>query len=200
MKTSSDHILTSHAGSLPRPDALIEANRAREAGEATDERRHSDVLRQSVVEIVSRQRELGIEVPGDGELGKATTQRINYGPWWRYSFLRLSGLEPGGLTLYEMPPRRSGPEEIVLTSFADWRDRTRFAAAYADPASGITTGPRPPLPGMRRPAQLYRTTGDRRRHRQFQGGPRRGRGRRGVHDRRRPGQRLSDTQRLLQDR
>ena len=26
MKTSSDHILTSHAGSLPRPDDLIEAN------------------------------------------------------------------------------------------------------------------------------------------------------------------------------
>ena len=34
MRTSSDHILTSHAGSLPRPDALIEANRAREASEA----------------------------------------------------------------------------------------------------------------------------------------------------------------------
>ena len=31
MRTSSDHILTSHVGSLPRPDDLIEANRAREA-------------------------------------------------------------------------------------------------------------------------------------------------------------------------
>jgi 5-methyltetrahydropteroyltriglutamate--homocysteine methyltransferase len=38
MKTSTDRILTSHVGSLPRPDDLIEANRAREAGEATDER------------------------------------------------------------------------------------------------------------------------------------------------------------------
>src|SRR6266850_2123567 len=37
MRASSDHILTSHADSLPRPDALIEANRAREAGEAADE-------------------------------------------------------------------------------------------------------------------------------------------------------------------
>ena len=37
MKTSSGHILTSHAGSLPWPDALIEANRAREAGEAADQ-------------------------------------------------------------------------------------------------------------------------------------------------------------------
>ena len=33
-----------------------------------------------------------------------------------------------------------------MTSFADRRDRARFAAAYADPASGITTGPRPPSP------------------------------------------------------
>ena len=31
---------------------------------------------------------------------------------------------------------------MVLTSFADRRDRQRFAAAYADPESGITTGPR----------------------------------------------------------
>jgi len=33
-----------------------------------------------------------------------------------------------------------------VTSFADRRDRARFASAYADPASGITTGPRPPSP------------------------------------------------------
>ena len=113
MRTSSDHILTSHAGSLPRPDALIEANRAREAGATAGERGYDEVLRQSVAEIVRRQRELGIDIPGDGELGKATTQRINYGPWWRYSFLRMSGLSPGGLTLYELPPRRSGADEVV---------------------------------------------------------------------------------------
>ena len=113
MRASTDHILTSHAGSLPRPDALIEANRAREAGEAAVERTYDEVLQQSVTDIVRHQRELGIDVPGDGELGKATTQRINYGPWWRYSFLRMSGLSPGGLTLYELPPRRSGADEVV---------------------------------------------------------------------------------------
>src|SRR5258708_19114428 len=42
-----------------------------------------------------------------------------------------------------MPTRWSRPGEVVLTSFADRRARTRFAAAYADPDSGITTGPRP---------------------------------------------------------
>ena len=99
MRTGTDRTLTSHAGSLPRPDVLIEANRAREAAAVAGGRSYDDVLRQSVADIVRRQRQLGIDVPGDGELGKATTQRINYGPWWRYSFLRMSGLSPGGLTL-----------------------------------------------------------------------------------------------------
>src|SRR3989475_4850226 len=44
-----------------------------------------------------------------------------------------------------MPSQRSRPGEVVLTSFADRRDRLKFAAAYADPDSGITTGPRAPL-------------------------------------------------------
>ena len=34
----------------------------------------------------------------------------------------------------------------MLTSFADRRNRSRFASAYADPECGITTGPRPPAP------------------------------------------------------
>jgi len=143
MRTSSDHILTSHAGSLPRPDALIEAYRAREAGEAGDDRALEETLQNAVGEVVRRQQELGIDVPGDGEYGKSMGNSVNYGAWWRYSFLRLGGLEMGGPGLYEMPTRRSRPGEVVLTSFADRRDRTRFAAAYADPDSGITTGPRP---------------------------------------------------------
>jgi len=57
--------------------------------------------------------------------------------------LRLGGLEMSGPGLYELPARRSRPGEVVLTSFFDRRDRTRFARAYADPDSGITTGPRP---------------------------------------------------------
>jgi 5-methyltetrahydropteroyltriglutamate--homocysteine methyltransferase len=140
MRSSTDHILTSHAGSLPRPDALIEA------WAANDESALTDKLRNAVVDVVRRQKELGIDVPGDGEFGKPMGQRVNYGSWWRYSWQRLSGIEPGEQTLYEMEARRSRPGEIVLTSFGDRRDRARFAAAYNDPESGITTGPRPPSP------------------------------------------------------
>jgi 5-methyltetrahydropteroyltriglutamate--homocysteine methyltransferase len=143
MKASSDRILTSHAGSLPRPDELIEAYRAIETGAVTDDRNLSERLRTAVNDVVRRQRDIGIDVPGDGEYGKSMGHRVNYGAWWRYSFLRLGGLDLGGPGLYEQPARRSRPGEVVLTSFADRRDRMRFAAAYADPDSGITTGPRP---------------------------------------------------------
>jgi 5-methyltetrahydropteroyltriglutamate--homocysteine methyltransferase len=146
MRTSTDHILTSHVGSLPRPDDLIAANRERDAGETIAERDFQKILGASVIDVVQRQHELGIDVPGDGEFGKSMGQRVNYGSWWRYSWQRLSGIEPGGQTLYEMEARRSRPGEVVLTSFGDRRDRTQFAAAYNDPESGITTGPRPPSP------------------------------------------------------
>jgi len=146
MRASLTHIVSSHAGSLPRPDRLIAANRAHEAGEPIDERAFEQTLRASVAEVVQRQHDLGIDVPGDGEFGKPMSQRVNYGSWWRYSWRRLGGLNPDGPGLYDMAPRRSHPGEVVLTSFGDRRDRTQFAAAYADPESGITTGPRPPAP------------------------------------------------------
>jgi len=140
MRASSDHILTSHAGSLPRPDALIEVNRAREA---TDEPAFQETLRQAVGDVVRHQQALGIDVPGDGEFGKSVGSRVNYGAWWNYAFQRLGGLELGGPGLDHMTPRRARPGEIVLSNAANRRDRVRFAAAYADPVSGVFMGPRP---------------------------------------------------------
>jgi 5-methyltetrahydropteroyltriglutamate--homocysteine methyltransferase len=143
MRTSTDYILTSHAGSLPRPDALIEANRAREAGAATDEHAFQQTLRRAVGDVVRHQKELGVDVPGDGEFGKLVGHRVNYGAWWNYAFRRLGGIEPGGPSLDHMTPRSARPGEIVLTNAAHRRDRIRFAAAYADPVSGVFMGPRP---------------------------------------------------------
>jgi len=145
MRASHDHILASHAGSLPRPDELIEAW-AKAAGEAIDQDAFAERLRAAVADAVRCQRDLGVDVPGDGEFGKPMAQRVNYGSWWRYSWSRLGGLDPGGPSLYEMEARRSSPGHVMLTSFGDRRDRSRFAAAYGDPESGITTGPRPPAP------------------------------------------------------
>jgi 5-methyltetrahydropteroyltriglutamate--homocysteine methyltransferase len=143
MKKSTGRIHTSHAGSLPRPDDLIELNRARLTAGVGDAADFQERLSAAVLDVVTRQQNLGIDIPGDGEYGKAMGHRVNYGAWWSYSFQRLGGLELTGPGLYEMPEHRSEPGRIALTSFGDRRDRRRFAAAYAAPESGITTGPRP---------------------------------------------------------
>ena len=143
MRASTGRVLTSHAGSLPRPDELIEANRAREAGAGMDEPTFQQTLRMAVGDVVRRQKELGIDVPGDGEFGKSVGNRVNYAAWWSYVFQRLGGLELGGPGLDHMTPRPARPGEIVLTNAARRRDRVRFAAAYADPVSGVFMGPRP---------------------------------------------------------
>ena len=141
MKNSSQRIVTSHAGSLPRPDDLIDLNRARQAGETQDEGGYQERLRSAVQEVVRRQRDTGVDVPGDGEYGKAMGQRVNYGAWWSYSFQRLGGLALG-TEIYKVPPRRSEFGQVRLTSFSDRRDRQIFAAAYADPDAGVSTMPR----------------------------------------------------------
>jgi 5-methyltetrahydropteroyltriglutamate--homocysteine methyltransferase len=153
MRDSRARIITTHAGSLPRPDDLIELNRARQAGESADEGAYQARLATAVADVVRRQRAAGIDVPGDGEFGKAMGQRVNYGAWWSYSFQRLGGLELG-TELYRIPARRSEPGRVRLTSFADRRDRTLFATAYADPDSGVSTnrgGPGMRLPVCRGP-------------------------------------------------
>lgn len=143
MFRSSERIITSHAGSLPRPEGLIAANARREAG-AVDEAAFQKELAQSVADVVRRQVAAGVTVPGDGEYGKSMGSKVNYRAWWSYSFQRLAGLEVRSLNLYQFPVRRSSPGNTVLSSFGDRRDRLKFAAAYADPESGITTGPRAP--------------------------------------------------------
>jgi 5-methyltetrahydropteroyltriglutamate--homocysteine methyltransferase len=143
MRTSADRILTTHVGSLPRPRDLIEANRVREAGETGDEAGFQAKLRAAVDDIVQRQRLLGVDVPGDGEFGKSMGHSVNFGAWMSYAYHRLGGLDLGGPDMLDLAPRRSSPGRLVLTSFADRRDRARFAAAYSDPESGVSTGPRP---------------------------------------------------------
>ena len=153
MRPPRARILTTHAGSLPRPDDLIELNRARQAGESSDEAAYQTRLAAAVTDVVRRQRAAGIDIPGDGEFGKAMGQRVNYGAWWSYSFQRLGGLELG-MELYRIPAQRSAPGRVRLTSFGDRRDRALFAAAYADPDSGVSTnrgGPGMRLPVCRGP-------------------------------------------------
>ena len=139
MRKSTDAILTSHAGSLPRPDSLIEANHQREAGKA-DEASFQKSLTDAVSDVVRRQVAAGISVPGDGEYGKSMGSKVNYRAWWSYSFTRLGGLTIEDIDRDTMPVHRSTPGNTVLSTFADRRDRARFAAAYSDPEFGDHDG------------------------------------------------------------
>ena len=62
MQRSSERILTTHTGSLPRPAALLEALHGIEQGSAPDPEAFAEQVRDSVVEIVARQVEAGVDV------------------------------------------------------------------------------------------------------------------------------------------
>jgi 5-methyltetrahydropteroyltriglutamate--homocysteine methyltransferase len=144
MRRSSERILTTHTGSLPRPADLIEFNRAHLVGESTDEAAFDARLAGGVAEVVRRQRELGIDVPNDGEYGHTMGNKVDYGAWWTYVIPRLGGLEVANAPQpHEMQPRLSEPGKIVLSTLPDRRDWHMFAEAYFDPDSGITIGHSP---------------------------------------------------------
>src|SRR6516225_10318486 len=67
---STDRILTTHAGSLPRPNDVVEMVRARARGDRRDDAADAARLREAVAEVVRRQADLGIDVVDDGEFGK----------------------------------------------------------------------------------------------------------------------------------
>jgi 5-methyltetrahydropteroyltriglutamate--homocysteine methyltransferase len=135
MPNTADRVLTSHAGSLPRPDDLIERNRRRLDQEAYDEDEYQAALRDATIEVVQKQAELGIDLPNDGEYGHAMGVKVDYGAWWHYSFARLGGLGP--LTDMTSIPVAPAKTTIQLARFYERRDWNIFAEAYGDPDAGI---------------------------------------------------------------
>jgi 5-methyltetrahydropteroyltriglutamate--homocysteine methyltransferase len=112
MKRSTDRILTTHVGSLIRPQALQGIMRAKQGGQAYDKTAYEACLKQSVADVVARQAEIGVDVISDGEYGKAIS-------WNQYVVERLSGFE-----LRTIPPGyRPG---------TPGNDRTRFKEFYAE--------------------------------------------------------------------
>src|SRR5580658_3747618 len=112
MKRSTSRILTTHVGSLIRPDALQDFLRARQSGKPYDEAAYQRCLATSVAEVVRHQADAGIDVVSDGEFGKSIS-------WSQYVLERLSG--------FERRPMKAGGNP-----FARGADRTRFAEFYAE--------------------------------------------------------------------
>ena len=105
MRRSTERILTTHTGSLPRPPDLLEPLQAREAGRPVDEDAFAARVASAVAEVVRRQVAAGIDVVSDGELGKPS--------FATYVTHRIKGF--GG----------ENPEPRV---FADWETFPAWAA------------------------------------------------------------------------
>ena len=85
MPHSTDRILTTHVGSLIRPQKLIEFWRAIEDHKPYDEAAFEACLTKSVAEVVREQAEAGIDIVSDGEFSKGVN-------WAFYIFKRISGI------------------------------------------------------------------------------------------------------------
>jgi 5-methyltetrahydropteroyltriglutamate--homocysteine methyltransferase len=70
MKRSTDRILTTHTGSLPRPDDLVTMLYARDKGELQEQAAFEARVREATAEVVRKQIECGVDVVNDGEAGK----------------------------------------------------------------------------------------------------------------------------------
>ena len=139
MRRSTDRILTTHAGSLPRPDALRDAWSKPSAG-PQDELELDDLLRSSVKDVVKAQSDAGVDVPNDGEFGKPMRAASDLAAWGTYIFGRISGFgatPPGGAAPDEMPPGQ--PMRIVGRR---WEMR-EFSEFYASGSLVPTVASRP---------------------------------------------------------
>jgi methionine synthase II (cobalamin-independent) len=114
MERSTERILTTHTGSLPRPDDLLESMREKENGRPHDQPAFERRVQEAVDENVRRQVVAGIDVVNDGEVGKPAFNS--------YILERLSGFEartsPAGSS------RPSGPID------PDGRDAQLFPDYY----------------------------------------------------------------------
>ena len=109
MKRSDARILTTHVGSLPRPQAMLDLGGFKN-GPPEDPVEYARVMTESVAEIVRKQAAVGIDIVNDGEYGKES--------WANYILKRISGFEVRADQLREV----------------EWlgRDRVRFAEFLAE--------------------------------------------------------------------
>jgi 5-methyltetrahydropteroyltriglutamate--homocysteine methyltransferase len=131
MKRSSERILTTHVGSLIRPQQLQEFLRAKQSGKPYDEQGFQACLAKSVAEVVKQQADAGIDVVSDGEFGKSIS-------WAQYALTRLSGFERRPIKEDKANPFKRGADR---TKFADFYAELDAKDAVATTMEAICTGP-----------------------------------------------------------
>lgn len=137
MKRSTERILTTHVGSLPRPNDL-RAMWAKTSDNAADDATLKARLRSAIGEVVLQQKHSGIDIPNDGEFGKPMRAAVDRGAWGNYIFNRLSGFTPSSAETVAPDTAKPGaPMRIVGVR---WEQR-EFAEFYADTGLGAPSTP-----------------------------------------------------------
>ena len=134
MKTSTDRILTTHVGSLPRQPEVLAQVMAREVGESVDEAAFAVKLSEAVREVVRKQIAAGIDSICDGEQSK-----VSYTFYVRH---RLSGIGSAAGAEHSAPPQTAAHRDIL--DHPDFMERLRaqrggtswFAAAAVPSCTG----------------------------------------------------------------
>jgi 5-methyltetrahydropteroyltriglutamate--homocysteine methyltransferase len=120
----SERILTTHVGSLPRPQDVVDLVWAEDKGEPVDQAESERVIAAAVADRVSRQADAGIDIVSDGEMSK-----IGYATYVRH---RMSGFEIG-----EAP--RAVPAD--LDAYPSFRDRLAASGGTPKYLRPICRGP-----------------------------------------------------------
>jgi 5-methyltetrahydropteroyltriglutamate--homocysteine methyltransferase len=144
MQLSSDRILTTHVGSLPRPDDLRAMLEARERGVEMDAAEFEAKCHDAVNSVVAKQRECGTDVISDGEMSK-----ISY---VGYVKERLAGIEdvaasasPGAISSV-LPTAIVFPDIAAHPDYAAHRAKQSISAAGAPACTGpLSYGDTAPL-------------------------------------------------------
>jgi len=123
MKLSTARILTTHVGSLPRSQEVVDLLFAQDRGEVVDEAQFNEVMRRAVAATVNHQAEVGVDVVSDGE-----TSKISYATYIRH---RLTG--------FEGDSARPTPKD--LDDFPEYRDRLVKAGHSATYRRPVCVGP-----------------------------------------------------------
>jgi 5-methyltetrahydropteroyltriglutamate--homocysteine methyltransferase len=123
MKTSTNRILTTHVGSLPRPESIKALLRARLSGQPLDEAQLAACVAEAVTEVVRQQAEVGLDVISDGEMGKVS--------FLGYAEERLTGFVPMKADAPDVPSSNvGGPWARRLDTRREWRAFREYYQEY----------------------------------------------------------------------
>ena len=132
MKRSTQRILTTHVGSLPRPPDLLQMIQAKERGEPLDTVVYARRVASAVAEVVRKQAESGIDIVADGEMG-----RFGFIP---YVNERLAGIEPRKSAGRGSNWAQSR-EYLAFPEYYQWASQMPGAAGRNPPTQWVCTGP-----------------------------------------------------------